>query len=187
MTWLRSADELAPRRALPRTAPAAGVLHLVLLLGPRHRRGYAHNPACLAASSCRPLTWRAPVSAGRPPTQPSRLPACACLLPGAGLIKGADVQQLQLAPSHFGELAAKACSTSMDALSEAFPKASRSGGWEDSAGNCWRGCGELPGRGGPVGCTCCGAKLALRLQSVPPYPFIWPSSSCPPMLFAADG
>lgn len=47
-------------------------------------------------------------------------------LPAAsGLIEGADVQQLQLAPSHFGKLAAKACSTGLDALSTAFPKASR--------------------------------------------------------------
>lgn len=56
-----------------------------------------------------------------PPTRLSlnALPAA------AGLIEGADVQQLQLAPSHFGKLAAKACSTGLDAMSSAFPKASR--------------------------------------------------------------
>ncbi|KAI7844404.1 hypothetical protein COHA_001998 [Chlorella ohadii] len=40
----------------------------------------------------------------------------------AGLIEGADVQQLQLAPSHFGKLAAKACSTGLEELGAAFPK-----------------------------------------------------------------
>lgn len=39
-----------------------------------------------------------------------------------GLIKDPSANQLKLAPSHFGRLAAKACSTGLQQLPSVFPK-----------------------------------------------------------------
>ena len=77
-------------------------------------------------------------------------PNCSLSLPYRcpGLIKDPSANQLKLAPSHFGRLAATACSTGLQQLPSVFPKVGLCGGRMGGLGGggvglptkaCWTG------------------------------------------------